>query len=219
MSQVHLLSYMAAVSVFIIMPGLDFAIVLRNAITGGRAAARAAGAGIAAGLLCWTLAVAVGLGAVLAASATAYMVIKIAGIAYLAYLGGRSLWSAIRPTRPEQTATPTLVARQSPTSDVATSHSLVHKAFREGLLTNLFNPKVALTFLALMPQFLPTQPSMTGLGLLGVVTAGLALAWFQVVAYVVGSLQHVFSRSRVRRTMDAVTGTILLGFGIRLATD
>lgn len=209
MTNVHVLGYAAAVMLLIMMPGADFAVVLRQGLVGGRRGASAAGFGIATGLLIWSLAVATGLGALLAASATAYTAVKLVGVAYLLYLGMTALLGALR-------------GASAQTNDAATAardDMSWGASYRQGLLTNTLNPKVAVTFLALMPQFLPAQPERPQLLLLSLITVVLAGIWFQLVAVVVGGFRRVFARAAVRRAMDAVMGVVLVGFGVRLATE
>ncbi len=208
MSAGQILGYAVAGGLLIIAPGPDFAVVVRNGVAGGRRAASAAGLGVATGFLVWSVAVATGLATLLAASATTYTAIKLVGVAYLIFLGLVSLRSALRHDEGER------VLAASP---VRVKPALA--CYREGLLTNVLNPKVAATFLALMPQFLPRRPSVTQLAVLSVVTVAIATSWFQVVAAVVGALKHLFARSQVRRALEALTGVILVVLGIRIATE
>ena len=208
MAGVQVLGYAVAGGLLIMSPGPDFAVVLRNGLGGGRRSASAAGAGVASGLVLWSVAVATGLGALLAASATVYTAIKLAGVGYLLYLGISSLRAAPRggSHRPDVDSGP------------AERSSMV-RSYRQGLLSNALNPKVAVTFLALMPQFLPRHPDGAQLLVLCLVTLAIGGVWFQVVATIIGGFRRVFARERVRRALDAATGAVLVAFGIRLATD
>ncbi|GAA1524046.1 LysE family translocator [Actinomadura kijaniata] len=187
-------------------PGPDFAVVVRQAATGGRRAGMAAAAGIAAGVFVWAATAALGVAALLAASATAYTVVKVAGAAYLLYLGVRSLLAARRGGGVEPAAE-------------GGRRASAWAGFRQGLLTNVLNPKAAAFFVALMPQFLGDDPRVGGTLVLSAVATLVAGAWFLVVANVVGALRQVFSRERVRRTIDGVTGAALIGLGVRMASD
>lgn len=209
MTATEILGYAGAAGLLIVAPGPDFAVVLRNGIGGGQRAARAAGSGVATGFLVWSIAVATGLATALAASAQVYSAIRWLGIAYLVYLGILSFASALRGHA--------LDAGVAPSS--ATWRRSVWSSYREGLLTNLLNPKVAATFLALMPQFLPRHPSIIDLAILSVVTMLIAAAWFQILAAMVGTIRRKLANVSVRRALDAVTGTVLVAFGVRLATD
>lgn len=186
-------------------PGPDFVIVTRNAALSGRRAGIACAAGIAAGVFVWSLVTALGIAGLLAASAVAFTVVKLAGAAYLVFLGVRALLAARRGGYE-----PTSVAA-SPTGPAA--------AFRHGLLTNLLNPKVAVFFIALLPQFLPTEPTVLDTVVLGAVAALVSLVWFTVVATAVGAMRTLFNRKRVRRVIDTVMGGLLIGLGIRIAVQ
>jgi len=191
-------------------PGPDFAIVTRNAMISGRRAGMACGAGIAVGVFAWAVVTALGIAGLLAASAMAFTAVKLIGAGYLVLLGIRALLAARRgdydgnndgvPHIPGARATGTLAA------------------FRQGLVTNLLNPKVAVFFVALLPQFLPASATALDHLLLAVVAAGVTLTWFTVLAGVVSALRRLLTANRVRRTIDAVMGTLLVGLGIRIAT-
>ncbi|MEV4105390.1 LysE family transporter [Nonomuraea sp. NPDC049649] len=186
-------------------PGPDFAVVVRRSAVSGRGQGMAAALGIAAGVFGWVVAAATGVAALLAASAVAFTVVKVAGAAYLGYLGYlgvRALLAAVRGGGP-----PRLSLEGAPQG--------VWAAFSEGLLTNILNPKAALFFVALVPQFLAHGAGALGLSL---VALGGTVLWFVVVANVVSALRAVFARSAVRRTLDAFMGTALIALGINLAT-
>ncbi|TYB65313.1 LysE family translocator [Nonomuraea sp. PA05] len=185
-------------------PGPDFAVVVRRSAVSGRAHGMAAAAGIAVGVFAWVVAAATGVAALLAASAVAFTVVKVVGAAYLLYLGVRSLRAAWRGGGALNLDVPDPGGRGS------------WAAFTEGLLTNVLNPKAALFFVALVPQFLGSGVSVMALS--GVALAG-TVAWFLVVANVVGTLRKVFARPAVRRAVDGVTGAALIGLGVKLATS
>lgn len=205
----QVLGYAGASGLLIMAPGPDFAVVLRNGIGRGHSAARSAGFGVATGFLVWSIAVATGLATALAASANVYAGIRWIGIGYLIYLGILSFVSAVRGPHLDAGVT------SRPRGRVRSAWS----SYREGLLTNVLNPKVAATFLALMPQFLPRHPSTVDLAVLCVVTVAIAALWFQIVAAMVRLARDKLANVSVRRGLDAVTGTVLVAFGIRLATE
>jgi threonine/homoserine/homoserine lactone efflux protein len=166
----------------------------------------ACAAGIALGVFAWSVVTAVGVAGLLAASAVAFTVVKLAGAAYLVWLGARALLAARRGEyHPEASAAPT--RRGAGT------------AFRQGLLTNLLNPKVAVFFIALLPQFLPAGAGLADTVLLGVIAAGISLAWFCLLATVVGAMRRLFARVRVRRMIDTVMGGLLVALGVRIAVQ
>jgi RhtB (resistance to homoserine/threonine) family protein len=198
-------SFLLVVVLGAMSPGPDFVVVTRSALTGGRRAGMAAGAGIALGVFAWVVAIALGVAAVLAASAVAFTVVKLVGAAYLVFLGVRA-WLAVRRGEYRDLGE----TREAKPAGAGA-------AFRHGLLTNLLNPKVAVYFLALLPQFLPADGStLQTLELAAIATAGTVL-WFVTLAAVVGALRRFFGSGRVRRVLDAVMGTVLVALGLRIA--
>lgn len=185
-------------------PGPDFLIVLRSAMTGGRKAGMAAALGIATGLLGWAAVTSVGIASLLAASAVAFTIVKLAGAAYLVFLGIQALRAA---------------RRGYPTEFEAGKETTTRGAFAAGLLTNLFNPKVAVFFLALWPQFLPDHASALQVAALAGVAAGGPLIWFLVLANIVTALRRFLVAAKVRRALDAVMGGVLVALGVRIAVS
>ncbi|REE98726.1 LysE family translocator [Thermomonospora umbrina] len=202
----QLLAFAGVLQLTVMSPGPDFALMVRNSAVSGRRAGMMTALGIAVGCLLWAVAAAVGVAAVLAASATAYTVVKLVGAAYLLFLGVRAVRAAMRGEyRPGESGDD---ERDGP-----------WRAFRQGLLCNVLNPKAAAFYVALMPQFLPESPSVAHTGALTVIAFALTALWFVIVANVVGALRRVFDRPVVRRRLDAIMGFVLVGLGLRLATD
>ena len=186
-------------------PGPDFLIVLRSVVRGGRRAGMACAAGIATGVLVWAVVTSLGVAGILAASAVAFTVVKLAGAAYLVFLGVQALLAARRGGY-----------EQLPTPD---RESSTRGSFAAGLLTNLFNPKVAVFFLALWPQLLPAHASILDTAVLVGVAAGTTLFWHTVLANVVTVLRRFLTAAKVRRAIDAVMGALLVGIGVRIAVS
>jgi RhtB (resistance to homoserine/threonine) family protein len=199
------MAFAAAIGLGAMSPGPDFAVVVRHAVTSGRRAGLATAAGVAAGILVWVFAATTGVAALLAASATAFTVVKVIGAGYLLFLGVRALRSAARHpgTAPDPTA------GRPATTAVA--------AFRSGLLCNVLNPKAAVFFVALMPQFLPHHPAVSDVLLLSMTAFVITLLWFGTVAAVVSGLRRLLARPAIRRTIDGLTGNALVLLGVRLA--
>jgi threonine/homoserine/homoserine lactone efflux protein len=200
----HPLLFLGIVTLLTITPGADMAMVARSVFTGGRRDAFATTLGISAGCLVWAFASAVGVAAVLAASQTAYDALRLVGAAYLVWLGVQSLLAARRGVAaPEEATGP---RRSSP--------------FRQGLLTNLFNPKIAVFYSTFLPQFIaPGDPALLlSLALAGVHIA-IGIAWLSLYAWLLDRAVAAFKGSRLRRTLDAITGTVLVGLGLRLAAE
>jgi threonine/homoserine/homoserine lactone efflux protein len=201
-----LLAFVAVAVLVICTPGPDTALLVRNTLTGGRASGVATAAGVTLGILVWVVAASAGVVALLRASEPVFQLLKQAGAAYLAYLGLVSLWAAVarRPHEPRLRGSAPLV----PT-----------RAFRQGLLSNLGNPKIAVFFASLLPQFVPDGSGAFAASLaLGLLFATMGLAWLTMYAVVVAKLGDLLG-SPVRRILDAITGVILVGLGVRLATE
>lgn len=184
-------------------PGPDFLIVLRSAMTAGRRAGMACAAGIAAGVLVWAAVTSFGIAGLLAASAVAFTVVKLVGAAYLVLLGVKAL----------------LAARRGAYEQPVESEKSARGAFVAGLLTNLLNPKVAVMFLALWPQFMPATATALDTVVMAGVAAGTILLWFTVLVNVATVLRRFLVAAKVRRALDAVMGTILVGIGVRIAVS
>jgi threonine/homoserine/homoserine lactone efflux protein len=185
-------------------PGLDTALVLRAALSHSRREAAATAAGIIGGLFVWGAAAAAGISALLTASQVAYDVLRYAGAAYLVWFGARLLVRAIRSRSAEP--------------EVQLPPRSVWRAARQGLATNLLNPKVGVFYVALLPQFLPAGSDPLAVGvLLAGVHGAISAAWFTALVLLASALGRWLRRPATGRVVDGVTGTALVGFGLRLA--
>lgn len=204
------LAFLGVAILVIATPGPDTAITIRNTLLGGRGAGIATASGIAAGQLVWALATSAGAVALLLASEPAFLALKYAGAAYLVYLGIGSLRAAFRPSGEDRAGT------------VATSRRRLgwRAAFGQGLVSNLGNPKMAVFFVSLLPQFVPAGGESFGrlLGL-GCVFAALTLVWLAAYAVMIARAGDVLRRPAIRRAIEAVTGSLLIGLGVRVATE
>lgn len=201
MSGAELLSFFGVAAVLVITPGADMTLVARNAIRGGRRAALQTTAGISLGLCAWISLSAVGVAALLTASATAFTVLKFAGALYLGYLGVQALRAAIRGDSIDQD-----------------SASRARTPFAEGLLSNLLNPKIAAFFTSFLPQFVdPGGPVLLTSLALGGAFMLMGLAWLVFLGSTVASARQAISRPRVARAWNAVAGTALVVLSLRLA--
>lgn len=205
MSITHLLAFAGVVWLAAMAPGPDFAIVVRQSVASGARAGMAAALGVGAGVFAWAVAAAIGVAALLAASALAFTIVKVVGAAYLLYLGVRALRAAAR------------LAEDADTDPTGRASGTAWTSFRQGLITNVLNPKAAAFFVALMPQFVGSGSAYGATVVLAVIAGATALIWFCVLANLVGALRRVFARPAVRRAVDAVTGTALVALGVRLA--
>jgi threonine/homoserine/homoserine lactone efflux protein len=194
----HVLPFLAVSAIVVVTPGVDMALVTKNALLHGRSAARATALGVNLGIFLWTLAAALGLAAVIAASAVAFTAIKLAGALYLVYLGLRALFGSH-----EATITP-----------------VGGSAFRQGLASNLLNPKIAVFFTSLLPQFVDAAHARPqDLLLLGVLFNWLGVVWLLTYAELAARGRDVLVRPRVKRTLDRLSGVALLALGFRLALE
>ena len=208
--EIALLSFVAISAVVIATPGPDTALTIRNVLLGGRPAGIATAVGVVTGQASWALAASAGVVSVLLASEALFSAVKLAGALYLVYLGGRSLWIALRSGAP-------LVATQHPLRAALLSRGA---AFRQGLISNLANPKMAVFFASILPQFAPESGPVFGtLIALGAMFCAMTLLWLSLYAVAIGRLRDVFSAPRVRRWLEGVTGAALVALGLRLATS
>jgi threonine/homoserine/homoserine lactone efflux protein len=201
----NVIAFVGVVGLIVVVPGPDMALVLRNGIGKGRRAAVETALGINAGLLVWAFAAALGVAALVRASEPAFTTLRIAGGVYLVWLGVRALAAAWRGGTEHDRAAP------------ARWHL---SPFGQGLLSNLLNPKIALVFTTLIPQFVdPGRPAVPQTLLLAGIFLGMGLAWLVSYALVVARVGAVLARSGVRRALNAVTGAVLGALGVRVALE
>jgi threonine/homoserine/homoserine lactone efflux protein len=198
-----LVAFVAAATLLTITPGLDTAMVLRTLAVEGPRRAWLAWLGIACGCLAWGVAVACGLGVLLAASHLAYTVLKWVGAAYLAWLGaGLILKPRSRLDLGHGGAPPTA------------------NWWLRGFLTNLLNPKVGVFYVSFLPQFVPSHvPAAPFIVLLALIHDLIGLAWFAILIGAGASMRRWIARGPVVRWLDRVTGAVFLAFGARLALE
>lgn len=201
MSAAAYLAFLAISLLVICTPGQDTALTVRNTLLGGRNAGVATAAGVSAGQAVWTLATSAGLAVILVASGPLFFAVRIAGAAYLVYLGVRSLLKAASP------------------ADQAPPRSVRRGAFWQGLLSNLSNAKMVAFFISLLPQFAGPHPGFAMLAALGLNFCLLTFAWLTGYAFAVERVKGLLMRSRVRRAMDALLGAVLVGLGLKLTGE
>ncbi len=193
----------------IIAPGPDMALVTRNALLGGQRNGVFTAFGVVTGLTTWTIATSAGVAALLIASEPAFLAVKLVGAAYLIVLGAQALRAALRSHEPESKV-PAGEARRRVSALVA---------YRQGVVSNLGNPKIAVFFTSLLPQFAGRdQSSFAALLGLGVVFCSLTLVWLVGYTAAVARAGDLLRRPRIRRGIEAFTGAVLVAFGLRLAT-
>ncbi|MBU6532265.1 LysE family translocator [Streptomyces sp. A108] len=191
-------------AVLTVVPGPDMAVVTRRAVASGRRDGLRTVGGITAGLLVWGVLAVAGLAAVLATSATAYTVVKLAGAAYLVLLGVQALLQSRRHRSPSPATAPA-PPRGSP--------------WRTGLVSNVLNPKIAVFYTGLLPALAPAGlPPHSGMALLVLVHAVLTALWLGGYVLLLSRARGFFEKPAVCRAMDRATGTVLIGFGLKVAT-
>jgi threonine/homoserine/homoserine lactone efflux protein len=202
-----LLGFAIVAGLMTLVPGIDTALVLRAGVTQGTRAAYATVAGISLGLVVWAAAAAAGVSALLTASRTAYEILQLAGAAYLVWLGGRLLWQSrdsrvMHPEAPEA------------------ANGGTRRAFTRGLVTNLLNPKIGVFYVAVLPQFLPPDTASLPAGVaLAMVHVLEGVVWFSVLILGTTVLRQRLAQPRVRAWTDRVTGLVLVGLGVKLASS
>jgi threonine/homoserine/homoserine lactone efflux protein len=197
----HLLAFLGVSALVIVTPGQDTALTIRNTLAAGRRGGVLTALGVSSGQATWAVSAAVGVTALLRASEPAFLALRLAGSAYLVYLGVQALRAAFR-REPVVKHSP-LTRRHVP-------------AFRQGVISNLGNPKMAVFFTSLLPQF---GSSFAALLALGLVFCTMTLVWLSAYAAGIARAGDVLRRSRVRRALDGLTGAVLVGLGLRLATE
>ena len=200
-------AFVGVATLVIVTPGPDTALTVRNALLGGRAAGMATAVGVALGLAVWTAAASAGIAALLVASEPAFVAVKLAGAAYLVLLGAQTLVHAWRGRPPEGGGHE--AARLRP-----------GVAARQGLLNDLANPKIAVFFTTLLPQFAPAHgPAFPTLLAFGLLFCAMTFAWLCAYSVVVARAGDALRRPRIRRALDAVMGAALVAVGVRVAVE
>lgn len=208
MFDLQLATFVVLAAALTVSPGADTLLVIRNVVARGRGAGIATAFGICCGLFVHATLSALGLSVLLAHSAWAYELVKILGAVYLVWLGLQSLAQALRRSGVEDDTAATAAA----------TASLHGRSFREGLVTNVLNPKVAVFYLALLPQFVGVHdPVFAKSMLLAGIHASMGLAWLVALAAALDRARAVIARPRVKRLLGGVSGAILIGLGARLA--
>ncbi|TMG48107.1 MAG: LysE family translocator [Chloroflexi bacterium] len=195
--------------VVILSPGQDTALTIRNTLLGGRGGGIATAAGVVTGLATWTIASSAGLAALLVASQPLFLAVRLVGAGYLIFLGLQALWGDGRGDHRADAVRPVKGSRL---------RSAV--AYRQGLISNLSNPKIVVFLLSLFPQFVDRgEASFARLLLLGLIFCTITLTWLTLYAVAVARIGDFLRRDRVRRALEATTGLVLIGLGLRLATE
>jgi threonine/homoserine/homoserine lactone efflux protein len=206
---VNLGAFIAISALLILAPGLDTALITKNAVLHGRRAAVATALGVNTGMVVWTAASAAGLVALVEASAVAFTALKLAGAAYLIWIGVATLVASRRPSGAVQDPPPQQRREVAPRT-----------GYRQGLVCNVANPKAAVIFTSLLPQFVSSHhPSGLLFLELGGIFVLLAIVLQGSYAVIAANASRVLLRGRWRTVLDRLTGVVLIGLGVRLATE
>ncbi|WP_215543281.1 LysE family translocator [Amycolatopsis sp. CA-230715] len=205
MTVVVTLAFVMTCLVIVIAPGPTFAVLLNQSLRHGRRAGLATVLGNTTGLVFWAAASALGLTALIRTSEVAFVVLKVAGAVYLCWLGVRSLIRSRSRAASEEEPEPVAGG--------------VASAFRAGLITNLANPKAAVLYLALIPQFLPADGDPAfATAVLACVQMGISVAWYTLLLLALGFSRRVLARPAVKARVDQLSGLVLVGLGVRMVT-
>jgi threonine/homoserine/homoserine lactone efflux protein len=201
------LAFLGVSLLVICTPGQDTALTIRNTLLGNSGTGTATALGVSAGQATWTVATSAGLAVILMASAPLFLAVRLAGAAYLVYLGARSLLKAIAHRDSRQATT-------LPASRLST-----RTAFIQGFLSNLWNAKMVAFFISLLPPFAGPHPSFLLLLVLGINFSLLTLAWLVGYAFAVERMGRWLRHSAVRRAIDGVLGAVLVALGLRVGSE
>jgi RhtB (resistance to homoserine/threonine) family protein len=204
--QLDLAPFLVISILLILVPGPDTAVVTKNALVTGRRGGVFAAVGVSAGLAVWTLAAALGLAALLQASAVAFLALKVAGAIYLVWIGIQMLRARPLPPAGE--------------GELRPRRGSGRKALCRGLISDLSNPKIAVFFTSFLPQLVHAGSStFASLLLFGAIFCALTLLWLAAYGLLLGHGSAVLRRPAVRTALDRFTGIVLIGFGVRLAFE
>jgi threonine/homoserine/homoserine lactone efflux protein len=195
-------AFFAISALVIVTPGQDTALTIRNSLLAGRRGGVFTAVGVSAGQAVWAAATSIGIAALIVAFEPAFVALKLFGAAFLVYLGAQAIYAAIRGRRAEPRE------GGKPVTTWA--------ALRQGLISNLGNPKMAVFFTSLLPQF---GSSFVALLALGLVFCTMTLVWLTAYAVAVAKAGDVLRKPAIKRAFDAVFGAVLVALGLRLATE
>lgn len=203
----HVVAFAALAAVLVAVPGPAVILVLKSAVLRGRGPAVVTALGVLTADLIWVTASVLGLTALLVSSQLAFDLVRVIGAAYLIYLGARLVLSPSVTSPDPQAASvpPTVVGKR--------------RAFVEGFLNDLSNPKTVIVYASVIPQFLGSSQTPTELFVLGIVFAALGFLSLVGYALVFGAARRVLTRGRLMRNLMRASGAILAGFGVGLLVE
>src|SRR5918911_2220785 len=207
----QVLAFTGIAAILTVTPGADTMLVMRNVLERGQRAGLLTTFGICTGLFFHATLSALGLSIILVRSAAVFEAVKLTGACYLIFLGGQSIWRAARRRDPLSVAGE---------SSAVGAEKKGWRSYFEGLLTNVLNPKVAIFYLAFLPQFISVgDPVFAKSVMLAGIHFILGVAWLSIVTVLLGRVRAVLTRPSVKRAIEAATGAVLIAFGVRLAME
>jgi threonine/homoserine/homoserine lactone efflux protein len=204
----RLVAFLGIAALVIVTPGPDTVLTVRNTLGGGRKGGVGTALGVATGQAVWTVATSAGIATLLLASTPAFAALRLLGAAYLVWLGAHAVWGALRPR-----------GWQARRGGLGPGPRLAPRAaFRQGILSNLGNPKMAVFFTSLLPQFTPDGgASFWALLALGLLFCAMTLGWLAGYAVLVARAGVLLGRPGICRALEGVTGAALVALGLHLA--
>lgn len=219
----QVLTFVAIAAILTITPGADTMLVVRNVLARGQRAGFLTTMGICSGLFFHATLSALGLSIILVRSATVFEVVKVVGACYLIFLGCRSIWQALGHHKDTSSGiggqrTSEMLTTKASSAEVRNTGRW--RSVREGFLSNVLNPKVAVFYLAFLPQFINPGDFVLGKSLLlAAIHFVLGIAWLSLVTIFLGRMRALLTKPAVQRGLEAVTGVILIAFGVRLVLE
>lgn len=200
------LAFIPVAAILTVTPGSDTMLVVNNTLTRSTGAGLSTVAGINSGLLIHALASAMGLSLILMKSATAFEMVKLVGALYIVWLGIQSLRKGFKKEEEAKSTVDALRGKRS--------------SFKEGFLTNVLNPKVAVFYLALLPQFISPDESIVRKSLLLMaIHFSMGIIWFSTVVFTLGKLRRLVSSSSFRKRLEKISGIVFIFLGLKMAAD
>lgn len=208
----QVLAFTAIAALLTITPGADTMLVVRNVLSRGGKAGILSTFGICSGLFIHASLSALGLSIILVKSATAFQIVKYAGVIYLVFLGSQSLRRIFQIKEDQLSKIENEKKNEKFTSK--------KKSLFEGFLTNILNPKVAIFYLAFLPQFISTgDPVFQKSVLLASIHAVEGIIWLCFISLSLGRIKAIIRRPKTRKIIEGITGTVLIGFGLKLSME
>lgn len=223
----NLLLFVPLAAILVILPGPDFALIAKISLLDGRPRGQAAACGVALGIVIHTGAAMFGISAIIAQSVLLFSVLKYVGAAYLLWLGMQALRQSraarraapgTAPLSDAESGAPDGQAKAEARSGPRQSKGGLWRAFKQGFLTNLLNPKAVLIFMTFLPQFMdPHMPLAPQFLELGAIMSALCLFWYVPLAYMLGQVRRTFENPVFQQWLQRCTGALFIAFGLKLA--